>query len=445
MAPNGPAYHALGAAQLDRIGARYGLATEAVERMKAVAAVLPFRVNRYVLDELIAWEDVPDDPIFRLVFPQEEALQPLEMERMLGLLRRCAPREQIAAAAHEIRCRMNPHPGMQLELNRPRRDGGLVSYGIQHKYPESVLYFPSSGQTCHAYCSYCFRWPQFVSEPGLRFSEADPTVLRTYLEQHPEVTDVLITGGDPLVMRTRVLARHLEPLLDPSLEHLRTIRIGTKALAYWPHRLVDAADATELLRLVERVRKTGKQLALLAHYSHPRELGTPVAQQALRLAAAAGARLYTQAPLIRNVNDHPGTWAELWREQLRLGCTPYYMFVERNTGPRWLFEVPLAEAQRIFREAYRQLPGLARTVRGPVMSTAPGKVVIDGVVELRGEQLFSLRFLQARRPEWVGRPFFARFDQNATWFDQLRPASGACFPYEEESVEWPAAVPEGLC
>lgn len=109
---------------------------------------------------------------------------------------------------------------------------------------------------------------------------------------------------------------------------------------------------------------------------------------------------------------------------MRLGATPYYLFVERDTGPRNYFEVPLARAWSIFRAATRSVSGLGRTVRGPSMSATPGKVCLDGVTEVRGEKVFVLRFLQARNPEWVGRPFFAAYDDRATWFDQLRPAFG---------------------
>ncbi len=114
----------------------------------------------------------------------------------------------------------------------------------------------------------------------------------------------------------------------------------------------------------------------------------------------------------------------MWRLQVRLGLVPYYLFVERDTGPKHYFEVPLAEAHEIFVRAFRQVSGLARTVRGPSMSATPGKVVVLGTQEFRGEKLFVLSFLRGRRREWVGRPFFARFDPRATWLDQLQPAFG---------------------
>ena len=115
----------------------------------------------------------------------------------------------------------------------------------------------------------------------------------------------------------------------------------------------------------------------------------------------------------------------MWREQVRLGVVPYYMFVERDTGAHDYFKIPLARALRIYQEALRRVSGLARTVRGPSMSATPGKIEVTGVTEVGGEKVFALRMLQSRRPERVGRLFFARYDREAAWLDDLVPAFGA--------------------
>lgn len=391
--------------------------------MKAVAAVLPFRVNNHVLENLIDWERVPHDPMFQLTFPQPGMLEADDFERMLDLIKREVPRADLDRAARKIQLTLNPHPAGQKEMNVPQLDGQPVD-GIQHKYRETVLFFPASGQTCHAYCTYCFRWAQFVGLDELKFASREADVLVRYVRAHPEVTSVLFTGGDPMIMKTSVLRRYVEPLLEAGLEHLESIRIGTKAPAYWPQRFVTDSDADDLLRLFEQVRESGKHLALMAHYSHPVELEPRVAEQAVRRIHDAGAVVRCQAPVIRHVNDDSDTWAELWRRQLRLGAVPYYMFVERDTGARDYFGVPLARAHQIYTDAYRKLSGLGRTVRGPSMSSTPGKVLIDGVARVGGEDVFVLKFLQARNPDWVGRPFFARYDPAATWLDDLQPAFG---------------------
>jgi hypothetical protein len=164
-------------------------------------------------------------------------------------------------------------------------------------------------------------------------------------------------------------------------------------------------------------------------------LSTPIAEKAITRVLATGATIRCQAPLIRHVNDKPEVWETMWRREVRLGAIPYYMFVERDTGARHYFEVPLATAYEVFREAYSRISGLARTVRGPSMSATPGKVVVDGTPEIYGVKVFALRFLQARDPTWVGKPFFARFDPQATWFDKLQPAFGEKAFFFEAGME----------
>ncbi len=391
--------------------------------MEAVAAVLPFRVNSYVVEDLIDWSRAPDDPIYQLTFPQPAMLRPRDFAQMFRLIRRGAAEAEVKAAARAIQYSMNPHPARQMDLNVPLFDDEAVS-GVQHKYRETVLIFPAAGQTCHAYCTYCFRWAQFVGLEELKFTSREVEPWLNYLKAHREVTSVLLTGGDPMIMRASVLRRYVEPLLDPALDHIGSIRIGKKAPAYWPYRFVTDEDADDVLALFEQVRRSGRHLALMAHYSHPRELETPVAELAVRRIRETGAAVRCQAPLVRHVNDSADVWAELWRRQVRLGAIPYYMFVERDTGARNYFAVPLARALGIFNNAYRQVSGLGRTVRGPSMSTTPGKVLVDGIASVGGQRVFVLKFLQARDPAWVGRPFFAKFDEAATWLDELVPASG---------------------
>jgi KamA family protein len=400
--------------------------------MKAVSAVLPFRVNDYVIQELIDWDRVPDDPIYRLTFPHRDMLSAADYETMERLVSQGAPDAVVEAAARKIQRRLNPHPAGQVEYNVPRLDGQPLA-GLQHKYRETVLFFPLPGQTCHAYCSYCFRWPQFTRLDGLKFAGKEVDDLIRYIRANPDVTSILLTGGDPLVMRTAVLRRYVEPLLQ--LPQIASIRLGTKSLAYWPHRFVTDPDADDLAMLFEQVVNAGKNLAFMAHYSHPVELSTAMATRALQRVLSTGATIRCQAPLIRHVNDSPDVWEEMWRQEVRQGAIPYYMFVERDTGARHYFEVPLARAYRIFRDAYSRVSGLARTVRGPSMSAMPGKIVIDGTPEILGTRVFALRFLQARDPAWVGKPFFARFDPRVTWFDGLRPAFGDNTFFFESGME----------
>jgi L-lysine 2,3-aminomutase len=387
------------------------------------ASVFPFRVNNYVVDELIDWQRVPDDPIFRLTFPQLGMLEKKDRQGIERLFANNAPQSDTRRAAEHIQMRLNPHPAGQLQLNVPVENGKVYD-GMQHKYRETVLYFPSQGQNCHAYCAYCFRWAQFAGIDGLKFMNKRPQDLAEYIDRHPEVTDVLYTGGDPLTMSTRLIRRYVSPLLDRKRKGLSSLRFGSKALAYWPYRFLTDRDADDLLRLFEQIIAGGLHLAVMAHFSHPRELETPAVQAAIKRILATGAQIRCQAPLARHVNDKPEIWSNMWRKQVCLGAVPYYMFVPRDTGPQHYFEVSLADAFRTFSEAYRSVSGLCRTVRGPSMSATPGKVLIDGITDIGGERVFVLKFIQGREPDWVNRVFFARYDETAAWLDDLRPAFG---------------------
>ncbi len=355
--------------------------------IEVVAQVLPFKVNNFVLDQLIDWERAPDDPLFVLTFPQRAMLAPAHYDEIAALLRSGADKPRIRAAADRIRLELNPHPAGQLSHNVPSLEGETLP-GMQHKYRETVLFFPGQGQTCHAYCSFCFRWPQFVGMAELKFASRETDRLIDYLRCHPEVSDVLFTGGDPMIMSARNLASYIEPLLEAGLPNLRRIRIGTKALSYWPYRFLDD-DGDALMALFERITASGRHLALMAHFNHPRELEPAAVQKAIARVRQTGAVIRTQSPLLRHINDDPALWAEMWSRQVDLGCVPYYMFLSRDTGAHDYFSVPLVRAWEIYRAAYQRVSGLCRTVRGPSMSADPGKVQVLGTSEIGGRKVLQ--------------------------------------------------------
>jgi KamA family protein len=432
--PNRPPFHFrfFSARQLDQIPQIAKLPDEIRFAMRVVTKVLPFRVNQYVIRHLINWENVPDDPIFRLTFPQQDMLSPEHFDRMANLVRSGAGDKEIRTLANEIHAELNPHPAGQQALNVPALDGRPLK-GMQHKYRETVLFFPRQGQTCHTYCTFCFRWAQFVGIDDLRFSASETSDLHHYLAEHKDVTDLLLTGGDPMVMKTSLLKEYVKPLLHPKFDHIHTVRIGTKSLTYWPYRYVSDGDADDLLRLMERMVRGGKHVAIMAHYNHWLEMETPIARKAIRRIRDTGAIIRSQSPIVAHINDDPEVWARMWRTQVRLGIVPYYMFIARNTGAYNYFKVPLAKACEIYHSARLKVSGLGRTVRGPSMSAGPGKVEIQGIAETNNEKVFVLRFIQGRNPDWVQRPFFARFDPEATWLNHLRPAFGAeKFFYKDE-------------
>lgn len=408
------------------------LPREVLDNIEIVSMVLPFRVNNYVTEELIDWNNLPEDPIFQLTFPQPGMLSNEHFDRLAKFHRSGLSKKECLPVVREIQHIFNPHPAGQMNLNVPV-SGGEKLKGMQHKYSETALFFPSQGQTCHAYCTYCFRWAQFVGLNSLKFASHHPEAVVTYLNQHPKVTDILFTGGDPMVMRTNRIKAYIDPLLRERPGGLSTIRFGTKSLAYWPYRFLTDSDADELLRLFDNIIAHKIHLSIMAHFSHYRELETNAAQKAIKRLRDTGAVIRCQAPLIRHVNDTPHIWEKLWQAQVNLGMIPYYMFVERDTGAKKYFEVPLYEAFRIFTEAYSRISGLCRTVRGPSMSATPGKILIDGITTINDEKVFSLKFIQGRNPKWVNQMFFAKYDENVCWINDLEPAFGAQeFFYEKE-------------
>jgi len=422
ISEDAPKFKVYTARQLDKIEPLKSLPDSVREEMEIVAEVLPFRVNQYVIDELIDWEKPIQDPLFQLTFPQKGMLKPEHFEQVKAA-KASGDKETLKQAVAEVREALNQHPAGQLEKNIPKVNGEPVQ-GIQHKYKETVLFFPSSGQVCHSYCTFCFRWAQFVGDSSLKIAAKESGQLQDYLREHPEVTDVLITGGDPMVMKTKNLRAYLEPLLQPEFDHIRTIRIGSKALTFWPYRFVTDPDANDLMALFEDIIAAGKNLAFMAHYNHWREMETDIHREAVKRIRATGAQIRSQGPLLNHINTEADDWAKMWQTQVEMGIMPYYMFVERDTGAQHYFEVPLAEAWNTYRDAMKQVSGIARTARGPSMSATPGKVEIQGVTEINGEKVFVLRFIQGRNPDWVQRPFFAKYDDKATWLHHLKPAFG---------------------
>ncbi|HQQ95332.1 MAG TPA: lysine 2,3-aminomutase [Bacteroidia bacterium] len=392
------------------------------EIIETIGNVLPFKTNNYVVNQLIDWENVYQDPIFRLTFPQEDMLCLEHFELMKNAIATC-DKSIIKITADAIRTQLNPHPAGQLEYNVPEYMGQRLQ-GMQHKYKETVLFFPSQGQTCHAYCTFCFRWPQFVGIEEFKFASKETDMLCAYLKNHREVTDVLFTGGDPMIMKAHVFAKYIDALLNENDTSLQTIRIGTKVLAYWPYKFISDDDADDYLRLFEKVIKRGINLSIMAHFSHPVELETEAVKQSIGRLRSVGVQIRTQSPVLKHINDSPEIWAEMWRKQVNLNCIPYYMFIPRDTGAQVYFAVTLERAWTIFRKAYQQVSGVCRTVRGPSMSCEAGKIQVLGVSEINGDKVFVLRMLQGRNPDWAARPFFAKYDKHAVWIDDLKPAFG---------------------
>ena len=355
--------------RLDKVS---NIPADLLERLEPVTREYVFRANDYYLT-LIDWND-PEDPIRQLIIPREEEL------RDWGKLD--ASNEQSVTVAH----------------------------GVQHKYIDTVLLLCNA--VCGAYCRYCFRKRLFMDDNDEVTNDVSAGL--AYIADHPEVTNVLLTGGDPLLMSTRRLVEIFDALR--AIEHVRIIRIGSKMPAFDPWRV---QRDEELQAAFRKYSTPEKRIYLMAHFDHPREL-TPEAIAGIDTCIRNGVICVNQCPMIRGINDDPYTLAEMYETLSFIGCPPYYLFQGRPTAGNEPYEVPIVEGWRIFQKALSLGSGLARRARF-VMSHESGKVEILGV----DEEHIYLRYHQAKDPDDLGRFFVRRRDDSAYWLDQLEPVDVA--------------------
>ncbi len=348
---------------IDRIE---GLTPAERRALGPVAGKYAFRLNDYYLD-LIDWSD-PDDPIRQLVIPRGEEL------------------EDYGA------------------LDASDEDANTVARGVQHKYADTALLL--CNEVCGAYCRYCFRKRLFMAENDEANNDVSEGL--DYIRAHPGISNVLLTGGDPLLMSTRRIAQILEALAG--IEHVRIVRIGSKMPAFDPWRLRRDPELQRVLRDHPRERQ---RIYLMAHFDHPREL-TAEALAELEAWHAAGVTAVNQCPLIRGINDRPEVLAELWSRLSYAGCPPYYLFQGRPTAGNAPYEIPIVEGWRIFQQALARGSGLARRARF-VMSHASGKIEVLAV----DRSSIYLRYHQAKDPDDLGRFLVAERDDDAGWLDEL--------------------------
>ena len=348
-----------------------GLSPQEIERLAPVAEQYAFRLNDYYI-KLINWDD-PNDPIRRLVIPHEQEL--------------------------------NEWGDLDASLEADH----TPVRGCQHKYTDTALLLVN--EVCGAYCRYCFRKRLFMNDND--DASFDYSLGLAYIQEHEEITNVLLTGGDPMILSTRRLETIFSDVA--AVPHVRILRIGTKMVAFNPFRVLDDPD---LLRLIEEYTKSGTQIYVMNHFDHPREL-TPEAREALRLLAQTGAGIVNQCPIIRGVNDHPKTFASLFRELSFLACPPYYVFQGRPTAGNEPYEVPIVEGWKIVLEAKRQVSGLAKRARF-VMSHATGKIEICGV----DDHHIYMVYHRAHQKEDFGEMLVAVRDDKAYWLDQLEVLTG---------------------
>jgi lysine 2,3-aminomutase len=277
--------------------------------------------------------------------------------------------------------------------------------GLQHKYKNTVLLL--SANVCSMYCRHCFRKRMVgLSNDEIisRFHEA-----YDYVANHPEVNNVLISGGDSLILPTHVLGHFLAQLTR--LEHLDYIRFGSRMAVTFPDRIL---KDPELLELFKAYSRKERRIYLHTQFNHPREI-TKESTEAVHRVIKSGVIVNNQTVLLRGVNDNPEILADLQRNLVRIGVNPYYVFQCRPVKRvKNHFQVPLAEGYRIVAKARGMLDGLSKRFRY-AMSHEKGKIEILGILD---DEIF-FKHQQARDPGDVGRFFKRKLDENAGWLDEL--------------------------
>lgn len=323
-----------------------------------------FRTNEYY-QSLINWDD-PKDPIRRLIIPDVS-----EMEEW-G------------------------------KLDASDEGGYTKVPGLEHKYQDTALLLVND--VCGAFCRFCFRKRLFMNDNDEVVKDVSQGL--EYIRQHPEIDNVLLTGGDPLIMGTGKLERVLQQLRE--IEHVQIIRMGSKMPAFNPFRITEDPG---LLEMLSKYSTDHKKIYVMAHFNHPVEL-TDVAIEGLNLLQKAGVVTINQTPLIRGVNDDVEALATLFNKMSYIGVPPYYVFQCRPTAGNKEYSVPLERAFEIFEQARMMSSGLAKRARF-TMSHRTGKVEVVGRTE---DQIF-MRYHRAANHKDKGRFMIFRSNPAAYWLD----------------------------
>lgn len=353
-------------------------------QLKAVSEKYAFRANDYYLG-LIDWND-PNDPLRRLVIPHESELT------QWG------------------------------QLDASKEKAITVRKGVQHKYGTTTLLLVN--EVCASFCRYCFRKRLFMN--GNDEVTYDINVGIDYIRMHPEVSNILLTGGDPMILKTPKLEEIISKLRE--IEHVRIIRIGSKMPAFNPFRFI---NDEKLMDMLKKYSLPDRRIYMICHFDHPNEL-TKESRQAIQLLLEAGVVCVNQNPIIRGISDKPEVMATLWNELSYMGLPQYYVFQCRPTAGNEPYSIPIVEAYHKIEEAKKQCSGLSKRLKY-VMSHESGKIEIIGV----DRRYIFLKYHRAKHQTDEQRLLVCHRDDNAGWLDQLKPVNGYRNDYYEENRPQP--------
>ena len=334
------------------------------ERLAPVIDKFAFRTNEYY-QSLINWND-PDDPIRRIVIPDVSEIETWG---------------RLDASGEESYTKVP---------------------GLEHKYEYTALILVND--VCGAYCRFCFRKRIFMDENDEVVRDVTDAI--RYIRENDQINNVLLTGGDPLIMSTQKLGKIIGELR--TIDHVQIIRIGTKMPVFNPYRII---NDTTLLDMFRQYSTEKKKIYIMAHFNHPNEM-TDVAIHGMHLLRTAGVVTVNQTPMIRGVNDDPAVLSELFNKLSYCGIVPYYVFICRPTLGNKTYAVPIEEAYEIFERARMGCSGLAKRAR-LVMSHSTGKIEVVGITDSH----VYMRYHRAANPQEKARFMIFERNPNAYWFD----------------------------
>jgi len=349
---------------ITRIDEIPGIPEEEVAMLKEVEEKYPFFSNEYYLS-LIDWKD-KDDPIRRIIIP----------------------------CIDELDTRGDLDPSCESD--------NTVVKGIQHKYGPTALMIIS--ESCGGVCRYCFRKRIFTDAESETVGDCLKEI--EYIRNDKSISNVLLTGGDPLTLPTPRLEEIVKKLRD--IEHVKIIRIGTRMLSYNPARIL---DDPVLLKMIEKYSTKDRRIYIMTHFTHPREL-TDIAVDGISSFLKAGAILTNQTPILRGVNDNPDVLCELLNRLAEIGVPPYYLFQCRPTIGNHHFAVPIEETCELIKKAKINCSGLAKRVRF-IMSHKTGKIEILAV----DENFIYMKYHQASDSVNIGKFMVFKKNPDARWLE----------------------------
>lgn len=338
-----------------------------IEKLNKVTEVFPFYSNEYYLS-LIDWDD-PDDPLKKIIIPSTDELKEWG---------------SLDPSSEEIY---------------------TITDGLEHKYSPTALLLASS--SCASLCRFCFRKRIFMGNSiG---SELNYDNALKYIKKHKEINNVLITGGDPLMLPQKDIEELINSIF--AIEHIKVVRIGTKVPVVNPYIILNDEN---LAGMISRLNEEYKSLYIITDINHPKEL-TDEARKALKKLISSGAVILNQTPLLKGVNDNPKVMAELLNILSSLNIAPYYIFQCRPAKGNSSFSIPIEKGYEIFEKAKRNLSGLAKRSRF-IMSHKTGKIEI--LAMMRSSIIF--KYHNAADVQNESRVMIFKRNPEALWFDDYK-------------------------